>query len=396
MSGGKWKAFLSLFAPKPQRARKTQKASFRPRLEVLEDRWVPAGSISGHVFLDPTGNGAAVGDPAQSGVVVKLYQDTNNNGVKDSGDHLVGVAVTAADGSFSFNNLPANTYFVKEVVPGDEVRTGPTLSSYYTVNLSDGQTVDGNDFYNFHKPDRDAVRHISFTILDGSTTATVRNLRGHTQQVDTVTVHFTVEREAGPTQVTLVAYSAPGSTFDASVASQQVIFSVVSGTFDPGTYSISVQLPANFYQVDFVLGDTITQFGPDGSNIFYTPQGRLLSADNGGTNPVAATPATLSGLVTDVNNVPLAGAVLTLTGTNNQGQTITLTFTTDSTGTYSFGNLLPGTYSIQITPPTGFVTVVASPGSLGGTPMTDGVSNIVLNAGDNATGYNFVETNQPF
>src|SRR5947207_15724454 len=98
MPGGNWKAFCSLFAPNRQRAQRTPKASFRPRLEVLEDRWVPAGSISGHVFLDPTGNGAAVGDPGQNWVVVALFRDTNNNGVKDSGDQLAAFpTVTGAD-----------------------------------------------------------------------------------------------------------------------------------------------------------------------------------------------------------------------------------------------------------------------------------------------------------
>jgi hypothetical protein len=38
-------------------------------------------------------------------VTVDLYWDSNGNGVLDAGDSLVGSTVTAADGSYSFNNL---------------------------------------------------------------------------------------------------------------------------------------------------------------------------------------------------------------------------------------------------------------------------------------------------
>src|SRR5262249_16766166 len=153
--------------------------------------------------------------------------------------------------------------------------------------------------------------------------------------------NFTVRPGAGPTVVTLVAYNAPGPSFNAGAASQQTIFEEVTQTLQPGMHSLSITLPSNFYQVDFVIGDAITQFGPAGSNIFYPPQGRLVSADNGGTNPVVtAVPASLSGFVYADNNGTglMAGnpginhVVVTLTGTTTSNQPVTLTATTDSTG----------------------------------------------------------------
>src|SRR5262249_31053653 len=145
--------------------------------------------------------------------------------------------------------------------------------------------VHGSDFYNFQMPNRSALSNVSYTVIHGATTTTVSDLSGNTHQGDTVTVSFTVTTST-PTEVSLVAYNSPGPAFDATTASQQVIFAQASGTFTYGQHSLSVTLPANYYQVDFVLGDAITHFGPAGSNIFYTPQGRLVSADNGGTNPV--------------------------------------------------------------------------------------------------------------
>jgi hypothetical protein len=52
---------------------------------------------------------------------------------------------------------------------------------------------------------------------------------------------------------------------------------------------MTVANPNAFYQVDFVCGPVIHKFGQEGSNIFYTPQGRLISADNDGDNPASST-----------------------------------------------------------------------------------------------------------
>jgi hypothetical protein len=55
--------------------------------------------------------------------------------------------------------------------------------------------------------------------------------------------------------------------------------------------------------VDFVCGPAIDRFGPATSNIFYSAQNRLLSADNGGTQTHLVSAASLSGYVyRDSNN----------------------------------------------------------------------------------------------
>ncbi len=365
---------------------------FRPGVEGLEERAVPTASISGNVWLDQTGNGVSTSSPAMKGVSVQLYQDTNNDGTLDSGDHLVGSMASGADGSYAFNNLAPGNYFVKESPPAGFVRTVPTTASpYYSVSLADGQAVTGEDFANFHKPNLGAVTNVSFTVTTPSgTSTTVTNLRGHTQQGDTVTVNFTVAANAGPTTVSLVSYNAPGSSFNANDASQQTIDVFASGTFDPGPHSLSVPLPNNYYQVDFVLGAAITQFGPAGSNMFYSAQGRLISADNGGTQPQSQ-PSTLSGTVFSDNNASgqptgnpgLSGVTVTLTGKDINGNAVSLTTTTDSNGNYTFQSLLPGTYSISVSPTPNFTV-----------EGTGTVSNITVVSGTQGT-YNFGETPMP-
>jgi hypothetical protein len=235
---------------------------------------------------------------------------------------------------------------VTENTPGGFVRTAPSSGSYYTVNVAGGQTVSGQDFANFQKPDRSVVTNVSFTVTTpGGTSTVVTNLRGHTQQGDTVTANFTVSPTApGPVFVSLAMYDAPGSSFDANVASQQQLDNVASGTFQPGaTGGLTVTVPGNFYQVDFVLGNAITQFGPAGSNVFYSAQGRLLSADNGGTQAFA--PSTVSGQVVSDSGALIPGTTVELKGTNDLGQLVDVVVTATD-GTYTFTGLRPGDYTI--------------------------------------------------
>ena len=123
------------------------------------------------------------------------------------------------------------------------------------------------------------------------------NLAGNTQQGDTVTVTFTVPSGMND-QLTLVSYTAPGSSFSDSTAYEQVIYQQATGTFAAGTHSLTVTIPNSYYQIDFVCGPAISQlepnqnndaYGPDSANILYHAQDRFISSDNGGTTaPIAA------------------------------------------------------------------------------------------------------------
>ena len=111
-------------------------------------------------------------------------------------------------------------------------------------------------------------------------TTPVSDLRGNTKEGDTVQVSFTVAAGAAPQRFTLVSYTAPGPKFDANTASQQKIFDTDTGVFGPGSYTLTVSNPHSYFQVDFVGGYAIDRLGPANSNIFYSAQNRLFSADN--------------------------------------------------------------------------------------------------------------------
>jgi hypothetical protein len=115
--------------------------------------------------------------------------------------------------------------------------------------------------------------------------------------------------------------------------------------------------------------------------------------------PVQQANASLSGVVNLDNGggvlTPLGGVLVTLTGTTTSGQQVNVSMTTNPDGTYGFGNLQAGTYTITETVPQGDSAESASAGTVNGT--TDGnvdstftvISGINLGAADNGINFNF-------
>jgi protocatechuate 3,4-dioxygenase beta subunit len=90
---------------------------------------------------------------------------------------------------------------------------------------------------------------------------------------------------------------------------------------------------------------------------------------------------------------PIPGTKVTLTGTDTTGATINRVTFTDNKGFYEFTQLPPGKYTVIETQPAGILfDGLDTPGSSGGTvPVSDKISNIVLNANDNSVNNNFGE-----
>ena len=276
------------------------------------DTQTPEVEISGTKFLDVTGNGKSGDDVPWSGapVTINLYNDANGDGAFQASDTFVTSTLTGAGGFYSFSGLAPGKYIVKEVSPTGFVRTYPTINDYEPVTVTASSPISsGNDWYNAEQCDKGVLDSYYFIINGGATHYT--DLRGNTHQGDTIQVVFT---NNATHQFSLVVYTAPGSTFDANTASQQSVFDVDGGTFAPGTHTLTVTLPKCFYQVDFVCGSVINELGPADSNIFYTPQNRLFSADNGGVNICCNIVAIDLSLTKTVNNsTPAVGSNVTYT-----------------------------------------------------------------------------------
>jgi hypothetical protein len=115
---------------------------------------------------------------------------------------------------------------------------------------------------------------------------------------------------------------------------------------------------------------------------------------------VAPKPGSLAGFVyidfnddgeIDFGEDGIAGAKVTLTGTDDLGGAVRLMTQTDEDGEYSFTGLRPGTYVITETQPSAFLDGQDTLGTAGGVAGNDVFSAIRLAAGVNGLSYNFGE-----
>ena len=233
--------------------------------------------IAGIKFNDITGNGFSSDDTHLANVKINLY--------KNNASSPFASTTTSSTGAFSFNNLGPGTYKVQEVIPSGYLQTGggPSGSagnSYYTLTARSGQNSNGYNFDDYKIPTCKPT-NVYFTINNAATKYTT--LQGHTHPGDTVKVTFTVT--AGMSDLlTLVSYTAPSASFNSSNAAQQKIFNQSTGTFAPGTHTLTVVIPRTHYQIDFICGPAISQLlppneGPDSAEITYSVEKRLLSSD---------------------------------------------------------------------------------------------------------------------
>jgi len=173
-------------------------------------------------------------------------------------------------------------------------------------------------------------------------------------------------------------------------------------------YTITVTPPSGY----FTGAETVGSVGGTAAASSFT--GVVLNEDADGVNYNFGylLPASLSGYVyLDKNNngikdpgePGIPNVTVTLTGVQRQFQTggiqpdvipvINTSVTTDTNGFYSFTNLVPGTYTITETHPSGYVDGKDTIGTPGGTTGTDQFSNIVLNPGVAGANNNFGELN---
>ncbi len=112
--------------------------------------------------------------------------------------------------------------------------------------------------------------------------------------------------------VSLVSYIVP---YSGAPLSAQTVYSLDTGTFTPGTHTVSVTLPSGAYQVDFVCGAAITQFGPTGSNVTYHGEQRFFSSDSDGCGTTCITTPPLANVQSDIGSVSTPGTEVYNNGT---------------------------------------------------------------------------------
>jgi hypothetical protein len=211
--------------------------------EWLEPRNLLAGtaSIAGLVWDDVDGDGTrGAGEPGKSGVTV--YLDVNDNNALDAGEPT---KITAADGSYSFPDLDAGSYVVREQVQANRRLTSPQASGqrlFAVNNLSSPVKIQelnhqtGAVIRSFSAP-AGTFSYTNGLAFDGQTLYFLSNNNR---------TLYTLNPNTGAVLGSTVI---PGSSFDASLAVRQgkVYLLDSSGDgllsiFDPATNTVTGSL----------------------------------------------------------------------------------------------------------------------------------------------------------
>ena len=326
---------------------------------------VQANSLGGAVYFDLDNDGVRdAGESGITGVSVTL------GGTDDRGNPVNIPGVTVADGTYSFTNLRPGTYTITETQPADYNDGIDTLG---TVNSAPVGTVGADQF-------------TGVVLVSGQTGADYLFAERGTTITGTV---FRDVDKAGDLDVGTDA-GIGGVTLTLRDGSNNIVATTVTlpdGTYVfnnviAGNYTITETQPLGYgSSTPNALNATVTTAGLVDQNFGETLgslTGRVFEDDNGDGIVNGAD----LGIVTTV----------TLTGTNALGQNVNITVSTNPDGTYSFNDLLSGSYTIAEAQPVGFDDNADYVGSLGGSNVVnDRISGIVVPAGTDGVNYNFTE-----
>ncbi len=279
----------------------------------------------------------------------EVYDDSNADGTLDNGESglsgwtvnlvnsssvIVATATTDGNGDYSFSSVGPGTYTVEEVVQSGYAQTSSPAS--YAETTASGQDVSGLDFGDFAT---DTLSGEVFTDTNGNGVL-----------------------DSGEPGLS-------GVTVDLLNSSSQVITSVTTGS--SGNYTFTIDAPGTYSVEEVQPSGTIVTVPVSGSYSASVTSGQTISDLNFGNFQTV----TLSGEVysdTDGNGVlnggepGLSGWTVDLVNSANQ----VVAATTGTNGSYSFSDIGPGTYTIEVVQQTGYdatsttsLSVTASSGS---------------------------------
>ncbi|QGJ68433.1 Hypothetical protein PBC10988_0920 [Planctomycetales bacterium 10988] len=341
-----------------------------------------------------------------------VYHDANNNGAQDGGEFgiqnvfvtLTGtndlgsigsiVVQTDINGIFTFDNLRPGEYTITESQPSDY------LDGIDTLGTVDG-TPEGNAAVNdvFSSVDLmagdDGINYLFGELLPNSISGTVFSdlnnngiQDGGEMGIPGVTVTLTGTDDMGAISPIIVTTNPLG----------EYIFEDLR----PGTYTVTETQPGGY--LDGI--DTVGSLGGNDTVNDVFSNIVVLTDDEGiNYNFGEVLPSTISGTVfNDENNdgiqngadAGIPGVTVTLTGTDDLGNAVNLTDTTDGNGDYSFTDLRPGEYTLTETQPASHLDGIDTLGTVNG--LTDGndtvndvFSEITLTPDDTGLDYDFAE-----
>jgi protocatechuate 3,4-dioxygenase beta subunit len=342
-------------------------------------------SLSGYVYADtsPGGFNDGLKEPGEAGIagVTITLTGTSSQGVVNT------TVKTDANGYYDFANLTPGNYTVTETPPSGYVIGKDTIGSQ-------GGSTGQNQFTNIGLgAGVNGINNNFAVLVTGSITGTVYYDANDNGALDS--------SEPG---VGGVAVQLSGTNYLGNAVTASAVTNAAGGysfqNLMPGTYAVSDSPPGAYMNGKDSVG---TLGGVAGTNIL---SGISMPAGGQGINYNfgLVLPASVSGYVyvdnstagynngvKDPGEAGLGGVVVTLTGTNDLGATVTLQQTTNAAGYYTFAGLRPGTYALSKGGVTGYIDGKTTPGSQGGVGTTDHLTGVVLAANVNSVNNNFAE-----
>jgi len=316
------------------------------------------GTITGIKFNDNNGN--ALFDngevPLQGWTI---FVDGNNNGTLDAGE---GTTVTGPDGRYTFANVPAGNYTLREVQQPGWTQTTPNPGA---IGVSGGT----NAIINFGNRQFGSISGIKFNDLNSNATVDTGEpgLAGWTIFID-ANGNGIIE----PTEPTTVTNATGGYAFANIPPGNYNVLEVqqpgwVQTTPNPGT--ISLTGGANVTGINF------------GNNQFGTITGLKFSDTN-------------ANALFDAGETPLPGWTIFIDANGNGTLDATeATAVTGADGRYTFANVPVGNYTLREVQQTGWTQTTPNPGPVGITGGTNAAINFGNRQFGSVSGIKFNDTN---
>ena len=322
---------------------------------------IPDSSIAGTVYEDLNNNGVQdAGEVGIAGVTVEL------DGTDSAGNPVTYTTTTDANGDYLFDNLRDGTYTVTETQPVGY------FDGIDTAGSEGGDTTTNDVISAIALPQATDAVDYDFGELPGSSiSGAVYDDFG--TPIEGVEITLTGTDIFGNPVTLTTTTDAAGAYSFAGLA--------------PGTYQLDETQPAPYADGPEVLGSEGGTVNPDQFADIVLGSG----VDATGYD-FTETTGSIAGTVVDDFGNPIPGVEITLTGTDDLGNTYNVVTTTDTNGDYIFEGLPAGDYTVTETQPLAYGDGGETAGSSGGDDTVDDViSAIPLAAGEDSIDNDFDE-----